>query len=135
MTDTTQGQDLPDDNALFQDATSTETLEKFENPELPLDLPEQTKPSLRCRTYAEKPPEKVEPPRTRPMSPRGVCARKPRPGGRPSVATRNCRLNCGAATATATAAGPGHLRKSFGVRPAAVHALSGKDPRRLADAA
>lgn len=34
MTDVTQGADAPDDNALFQEATST-TLEKFENPELP----------------------------------------------------------------------------------------------------
>jgi hypothetical protein len=56
MTDTTQGQDLPDDNALFQDATTTTTLDKFENPELPLDLPDEPKPE----PAPEKPPEKVE---------------------------------------------------------------------------
>ena len=41
MSDITQGQDVPD-NDLFNDAVSadsSETLEKFENPELPLDLP------------------------------------------------------------------------------------------------
>ena len=62
MTDTTQGQDLPDDNALFQEATSNETLEKFENPELPLDLPEQTKPVV-AEPPADKSTEKVEPPK------------------------------------------------------------------------
>ena len=60
MTDTTQGQDLPDDNALFQDATTTETLEKFENPELPIDLPDLPKPEPKPEPIAEKPPEKVE---------------------------------------------------------------------------
>lgn len=33
MTDMTQGQDAPNENALFNDAVSTTTLEKFENPE------------------------------------------------------------------------------------------------------
>ncbi len=61
MTDTTQGQDLPDDNALFQDAT-TETLEKFENPELPLDVPEQPKPTV-AEPPASKPAEQAEPPK------------------------------------------------------------------------
>ena len=60
MTDTTQGQDLPDDNALFQDATSTETLDKFENPELPIDLPDTPKPEPKPEPPPEKPPEKVE---------------------------------------------------------------------------
>jgi hypothetical protein len=35
MTDVTQGADAPDDTALFNDVTSTDTLEKFENPQLP----------------------------------------------------------------------------------------------------
>jgi hypothetical protein len=58
MTDTTQGQDLPDDSKLFNDAISAETLDKFENPELPLDLPPQPKPEP--EPPAEKPAEKVE---------------------------------------------------------------------------
>lgn len=37
MTDTTQGADAPNDSALFNDVTSTDTLTKFENPELPPD--------------------------------------------------------------------------------------------------
>jgi hypothetical protein len=62
MTDVTQGQDLPDDNALFQDATTTETLEAFENPELPLDVPEQPKPAV-TEPLADKPADKAEPPK------------------------------------------------------------------------
>jgi hypothetical protein len=58
MTDTTQGQDLPDDNALFQDATSATTLDKFENPELPLDLPDIPTPEPEPKP--ESAPEKVE---------------------------------------------------------------------------
>jgi hypothetical protein len=64
MTDTTQGQDLPDDNALFQDATSTDatTLDKFENPELPLDLPDVPKPKV-DEPPVDRPAEKAEPPK------------------------------------------------------------------------
>jgi hypothetical protein len=32
MTDTTQGADAPNENALFNEAVSTDTLAKFENP-------------------------------------------------------------------------------------------------------
>jgi hypothetical protein len=39
MTDVTQGADAPDDASLFADATTTTTLEKFENPELPKEPP------------------------------------------------------------------------------------------------
>jgi hypothetical protein len=45
MTDTTQGADAPDDNALFNDAVTT-TLDKFENPEpAPLEKPADPKPA------------------------------------------------------------------------------------------
>jgi len=53
MTDVTQGADAPDDSALFNEATATETLEKFENPVLPEPKP--------IETPVEKPVEKVEP--------------------------------------------------------------------------
>lgn len=43
MTDTTQGQDAPNDAALFNEAVSTTTLEKFENP--PDPKPEEPKPA------------------------------------------------------------------------------------------
>lgn len=69
MTDTTQGQDQPDDNALFQHATSTETLDKFENPELPLNLPEQPKPEVKAEKPVEKPAEKAEPPKEEALVP------------------------------------------------------------------
>jgi len=49
---------MPDDNELFQEATSTETLDKFENPELPLDLPPvETKPP---EPPAAKPADQVQ---------------------------------------------------------------------------
>jgi hypothetical protein len=50
MTDTTQGADAPDDHALFNEATSQQTLEKFENPELPEVKPEpkpEAKPEVK----------------------------------------------------------------------------------------
>lgn len=53
MTDTTQGADAPDDSALFNDVTSADTLEKFENPVLPEPKP--------VDPPAEKPVEKTEP--------------------------------------------------------------------------
>lgn len=43
MTDVTQGQDAPNDTALFNEAVSTTTLEKFENP--PDPKPEEPKPA------------------------------------------------------------------------------------------
>lgn len=46
MTDTTQGADAPNDSALFNDATSAETLEKFENPVLPPEPPKPADPKL-----------------------------------------------------------------------------------------
>jgi hypothetical protein len=43
MTDVTQGADAPDDASLFSDVTTATTLEKFENPEVPLP-PVEPKP-------------------------------------------------------------------------------------------
>lgn len=54
MTDVTQGADAPDDNALFNDATSTDTLEKFENPPEP--------PPVAPPDKKVEPPAPVEPP-------------------------------------------------------------------------
>lgn len=63
MTDITQGADAPDDNALFNDATSTTTLEKFENPELPVETPVEKPVEKPVETSAEKPVQKPgEPP-------------------------------------------------------------------------
>jgi hypothetical protein len=55
MTDTTQGADAPNDAALFNEATTTDTLEKFENPPVapPAEKPPPAPP-------AEKPDAKPE---------------------------------------------------------------------------
>jgi hypothetical protein len=60
MTDVTQGADAPDDNALFNDATSATTLDKFENPELPKAEP----PAPKADAPKEgDPPKPADPPR------------------------------------------------------------------------
>jgi hypothetical protein len=60
MSDVTQGQDAPDDASLFSDATTT-TLEKFENPELPLK-PVEKKPDAPQEVKPEAKPEQPDAP-------------------------------------------------------------------------
>lgn len=47
MTDTTQGADALDDHALFNEATSNDTLEKFDNPVLPPEPKPEVKPEVK----------------------------------------------------------------------------------------
>jgi hypothetical protein len=65
MTDVTQGADAPDDTALFNEATSAETLEKFENPppveepEKPAPPPPEAKPEAKPDDNAPVPPGRL----------------------------------------------------------------------------
>lgn len=56
MTDTTQGADAPDDNALFNEVVKADTLTKFENPE-PVPAPDKPAPPQ------PEPPKPGDPPR------------------------------------------------------------------------
>lgn len=61
MTDTTQGADAPNDNALFEEATSATTLEKFENPPPLPEPPDPAKPVEPVKPDPAKPdPAKPE---------------------------------------------------------------------------
>lgn len=63
MTDLTQGQDAPNDSALFEEATST-TLEKFENPEPPKPEPKPEPKPADPDKPGDKPADKpADPPR------------------------------------------------------------------------
>ncbi|MBR0741167.1 hypothetical protein JQ581_29970 [Bradyrhizobium liaoningense] len=58
MTDVTQGADAPDENALFSDAVSTDTLAKFENPPAPTEPPAPAPAAPEPKATTEpKPPE------------------------------------------------------------------------------
>lgn len=57
MTDVTQGQDVPNDTALFNEAVTSTTLEKFENPEPPKEPPKEPEPQP-----TDKPADKSQEP-------------------------------------------------------------------------
>ena len=74
MTDVTQGADALDDNALFNDATSSTTLDKFENPELPAepkpaDPPAAATPPKPGEQAAAADPKLADPPDNAPVPP------------------------------------------------------------------
>ena len=66
MTDTTQGADALDDNALFNEATSLDTLDKFENPTLPEPKAPEPKPAEPAKAPEAKGPDGKTAPEPKP---------------------------------------------------------------------